>query len=336
MKVFMFKGRKVLDVHGHISRPPEYMAYAGMVLANNGDFPAAAFRVTDERLQASQTRHLKELDDRQIDVQLLGPRPFSDFHWMRPLLQNAWARYTNDLIAQCVRLHPDRFLGMAHLPQYFEHDTSHCLPELNRCVEELGFVGAYVNPDPSGRRDAPGMDQPYWFPLYERAQELDIGLLVHPAATFDRRVEYLANNYQFANVIEEYIATQLLSQSNVFERYPQLRITVCHCGGALDRWIKTDPHLGQRDLSKNLFFDTCAHDADFLTAAIKQRGVNQMLFGTEVPGSGGALRPETGRPADDLVPIIGGFDFLSDDDKLKIFNLNAKRVFPQLARLDPN
>jgi predicted TIM-barrel fold metal-dependent hydrolase len=331
----MYKGKKVLDIHGHISRPPEYMAYAAMVMANNGQFPPRAFQVSDERLEESQSRHLKELDEKSIDVQLLGPRPFSAFHWMRPFLQDAWVRFTNDLIAQAVRLHPDRFLGMAHLPQYAAQDTSYCLPELNRCVGELGFVGAYVNPDPSGNRDAPGMDDPYWYPLYERAQQLDIGLLVHPAATFDRRLEKISDNYQFANVIEEYIATQLLSQTDVFERFPRLRITICHCGGALDRWIPTDPHLGQRDLSKNLFFDTCAHDVNFLTAAIKQRGVDRMLFGTEVPGSGGAKRPETGRAADDLVPVIAEMDFLSDGDKLKIFNGNAKAVFPQLKRLDP-
>ena len=331
----MYKGKKVLDVHGHISRPPEYMAYAATVMASNGPAGTGGFRITDEKLEPIQQRHLKELDERQIDGQLLGPRPFSNFHWMRPHLQDAWARFTNDLIAQAVRLHPDRFLGMAALPQHFEQDTSHALPELDRCVNELGFVGAYVNPDPSGNRDAPGMDDPYWYPLYERAIQLGIGLIVHPAATFDRRLERLTNNYQFANVIEEYIATQLLSQSNLFEKYPELHVTICHCGGSLDRFIKSDPHVGQRDVSNNLFFDTCAHDIDFLTAAIKQRGVGQMLFGSEVPGSGGALRPETGRPADDLVPVIAGFDFLSEDDKLKIFNGNAKKVFPQFARLDP-
>ena len=43
------------------------------------------------------------------------------------------------------------------------------------------------------------------------------------------------------------------------------------------------------DLSDNLFFDTCAYDPHFLTAALKQRGVPQMVFGTESPGSGSAL-----------------------------------------------
>jgi uncharacterized pyridoxamine 5'-phosphate oxidase family protein len=35
------------------------------------------------------------------------------------------------------------------------------------------------------------------------------------------------------------------------------------------------------------------------------------------------------------VPVIANFDFLSDHDKLRIFNANAKAVFPQLRRLDP-
>jgi predicted TIM-barrel fold metal-dependent hydrolase len=178
------------------------------------------------------------------------------------------------------------------------------------------------------------LNEPYWYPLYEKAQEWNIGLVVHPSVTYDRRVEVLDANYQINNVVEEYIATQLLSRTDVFKRFPELRVVVCHCGGALDRWAPTDPHLNQNNINKNLFFDTCAYDEHFLEAAIKQRGVDQMLFGTEVPGSGKAVRPDTGRPADDIVPMIGGFTFLSDEERLKIFNGNPKRVFPQMAKLE--
>jgi hypothetical protein len=57
------------------------------------------------------------------------------------------------------------------------------------------------------------------------------------------------------------------------------------------------------------------------------------LFGTEAPGSGGAPRPDTGRPHDDLVPVIADFGFLSEDDKITIFNKNPARLFPRLAEL---
>lgn len=324
----MYNGTKVLDIHGHLTAPPELQAFAAFLMAANS--PVRALDISDEKLEVSQQTHLKVIDDRSVDVQLIGPRPFAQFLWLSPHLQHVFARNMNNLIAQAVKLHPDRFLGMAHLPQSSQQDTSHVVPELERCVNELGFAGAYVDPDPGGRQQTPGMHEGYWFPLYEAAQRLDIPLMVHPTGTFDRRVEVIPHNYQIANVVEEYIATQLLSRTKTFEKFPSLRVIICHLGGSLDRWIKTDPHLSQQDLSNNLFFDSCAHDISFLDAGIKQRGVSQVLFGTEAPGSGSAPRPETGRPADDLVPVIAGLPDLTEDDKIEIFNGNAKRVFPRL------
>jgi predicted TIM-barrel fold metal-dependent hydrolase len=325
----MFNGEKVLDVHGHMTTPPEFRAFAANIVSQN---TPAKLEIPDERLENALQRHLKVMDERNIDVQLLSPRPIAMWHWMRPFLQRSWCRTTNDVIAQTVRLHPDRFLGVAQLPQNAEVDTSNCIPELERAVKDLGFVGAYVNPDPGADKRAPGMNDQYWFPLYEKAEALAVPLIVHPSVSHDTRLEVIPANYQMNNVMEEFIATYLLGHSDVFERFPRLKVVICHCGGALDRFIKTDRHRPQRDLSNNLFFDTCAYDDDFLTAAIKQKGVDQMLFGTEAPGSGGAVRPDTGRPSDDLVPVIDSLPILSQEDKQKIFNRNPKKVFPSLAK----
>ena len=133
-------------------------------------------------------------------------------------------------------------------------------------------------------------------------------------------------------VIQEYLATQLLEHSDVFDLFPRLKIVVCHCGGALDRFVKTDGHLGQKDLSRNLFFDTCGYDLIFLEAAIKQRGVHQMLFGTEAPGSGRAVRPETGLTSDNLVPILAAFDFITEEDKLYIMNKGPAEFCPAFTK----
>jgi predicted TIM-barrel fold metal-dependent hydrolase len=132
------------------------------------------------------------------------------------------------------------------------------------------------------------------------------------------------------NYLEEFVAMQLYSHSNVFEAFPKLRIVICHCGGGLNRFIPTDHHVGQKDLRNNIYYDCCAYDVNFLAAAIKQRGVDQMLFGTESPGSGGAVRPETGRPSDDLVPVVDSLEFLTAEDKLKIFQKNPLRVFTKV------
>jgi predicted TIM-barrel fold metal-dependent hydrolase len=300
-----------------------------------GQSAAGPAQATGEEFRAAARKHVEILDDRSIDVQVIGPRPFMNLGWMEEHLLPAWAAYVNDMIHQQCGFFPDRFLGAAQLPlNSAAEDTGHCLSELNRCVDEYGFVAAYVSPDPAGRRTTPGMHEPYWYPLYERAQELAIPLIVHGTNSLDPRFRVVPHNYQLGFVTEQYLAGQFLAHSDVFERFPGLKVILCHCGGALDRFIPTDTrHIAQKDLSNNLFYDTCAYDVHFLEAAIKQRGVAQLLFGTEAPGSGNAIRPETGRPSDDLVPVIDGFAFLSKEDKVSIFHTNPAKVIPALAKI---
>jgi predicted TIM-barrel fold metal-dependent hydrolase len=352
----MYDGKKVIDVHGHMSTPPHFRAYAYNLIALRS--PAdGGLEISDELMETALTRHLKMLDSLNVDVQMISPRPVAMMHWEQPLLVEKWTRVTNDIIRQQCAMHPGRFVGVAQLPQNGDLDTSNCVRELERCVKELGFIGALVNPDPGADRQAPGMDQPYWYPLYEAAEALNAPLIVHPGISRDPRIAIIPHNYQYNNITEETLATQLLENSDVFDRFPRLRVIICHCGGALRRFLvkgqkvaggvvrdsgeaaggqvgmatrqAETPH--ERDTTNNLFFDTCAYDKDFLTTAIRQRGPRQMLFGTEAPGSGSNLiNPETGRSSEDLVPLIDRIEGLSAEDKLNIFHDNAKRVFPLL------
>jgi predicted TIM-barrel fold metal-dependent hydrolase len=274
------------------------------------------------------------MDARNIDVQVLGPRPFLLSADMQPRIYNAWTRFVNDSIAKQCRMHPDRFVGACQLPQDITApDASHVLPELDRCVTEHGFVGVYVSPDPLGNHSGPGMAEAWWDPLYTKCEEQGLPIIIHGTANSDPRLAHVPQNYQLNFVAEQYWANQSLAHSDVFDRFPGLRVIVCHCGGALDRFIPTDPHLSQRDLSQNLFYDTCAHDVHFLAAAIKQRTVARMMFGTEAPGSGSTVRPETGKSADDLIPVINALDFLSEQDKLDLFHHNPARLFPAVTKL---
>ena len=312
----MHNGQKVVDVHGHMTTPAGFRQFLAEIVSQNT--PGRKLEVTDEQLANAQQRHLKFMDDRNIDIQLIGPRPIAMWHWMRPFLQEFWAKTTNDVIARIVKLHPDRFRGMAQLPQSRDKDTRNCLAEFERCIKELGFVGAYLNPDPAGDKQTPGVHEEYWYPLYEKAIQLDVPLMVHPSISYDKRLEIIPANYQMNNYLEEFVAMQLYSHSKVFETFPKLKIVICHCGGGLNRFIPTDHHVGKAGLNTNL------------EAAIKQRGVDQMLFGSESPGSGGAVRPETGKPSDDLIPIIDSLGFLSAEDKLKIFQKNPLKVFTKV------
>lgn len=337
----MYNNVKVLDIHAHVSAPGHgvsVLAYMQTlntpILADPRTHELPDLGITDEGWAQSHGRHLQVMEERGIDAQLLGPRPVFMNGMMQSHILDAWIRFVNNLIAKQVSLAPDKFVGAAQLPQNAHaEDLSHCIPELDRCVNELGFKAVYLSPDPSGDRRSPGMNTRYWDPVYERCQRYGIPIIVHGTNCCDPRISIIPHNYQIGFVWEQYLATQLLSHGDVFERFPDLKVLICHCGGALDRFIKTDPHLSQKDRSKNLFFDTNALDLNFLEAAIKQRTPARMCFGTEAPGSGHAIRPETGRPGDDLVPVIGGFDFLSEEDKITIFNKNPGHVCPGLGAL---
>lgn len=341
----MYDGTLVIDSHGHMSTPPEFRGYAYNMIALR---TPSNFKLTAAQMEGALNRHIRVLDERNIDVQMISPRPVAYMHWERPYLVKAWTETTNEIIAQQCELLPTRFVGVAQLPQTPLEDTTLCAEVLERSVRELGFVAADVNPDPGADRQTPGMNDPYWFPLYERAESLKATLIIHPSISRDPRLDPIPHSYQFNNIAEETLAMMLYANTDVFDRFPNLKIVVCHCGGSLSRLIEHGEASGEqgggsvgivagesethlRDTSENLFVDSCAYEPYFLATAIRQYGVDQMVFGTEAPGSGTAiLNPLTNRPSDDLIPVLETFEFLTNDDRRKILHDNLLRVFPLL------
>jgi predicted TIM-barrel fold metal-dependent hydrolase len=333
----VYNGVKVLDVHAHPRSPVAADAYLARLLGVNTPSPTPLASgsskqpgLTDDDFRQAAEPHVRYIDQLSIDVQLLGPGPTRTMGFIEPHLIPSWCRHINEIIHKQVQLFPDRFVGAAQLPIISDApDVSNCIAELERCVSEFGFVAVYVSPDPAGRNSTPAMHEPYWFPLYEKCQAMGLPIVVHGSNNQDTRHHIIPLGY----FIEEYWASQYLAHGDVFERYPQLKVVISHCGAALHRHPPTDRHLAQKDLSNNLFYDTSAYDINFLEAGIKQHGVSQSLFGTEAPGSGGFPRADTGRPHDDLVPVIAAFSFLTEDEKVTIFNENPARLFPRLAQV---
>ena len=153
----MYNGIKVLDVHAHVSVPTGANATLVQLLGSNtartgtvlkaGKGLPANFRITDEDFRWAAANHVKYIDDRNIDVQVIGPRPLNHMAWMQDHLLESWCREVNEMIYQQCTYYPDRFLGASQLPFVSEYkDTSNVLPELRRCIDEYGFVATYVNP----------------------------------------------------------------------------------------------------------------------------------------------------------------------------------------------
>lgn len=322
----------IIDAHGHTSAPAEIYLYQSKLIASRGYPIQTPPKVSDDLLETSLQKHIALLDEVGTDLQLISPRPYQMMHSIGPgTIVHKWTSYVNDIIARQVSLHPDRFAGVAGLPQVPGEPIENCLPELERAVKELGMVGILINPDPmeGGYPQAPGLGDEYWYPLYEKMVELDVPALIHSTSCCNPRVSYTLH---FIN--EESIAIMSLLDNKVFEKFPKLKIVVGHSGGAIPyhmgrfrAWrLRKNESDFDTDLKK-LYFETCNYSKESLELLFKVIGTDNVLFGTEKPGTASAKDPKTGRWMDDLKPIVESIQFLTDEDKKKIFEGNAKKLY---------
>jgi len=330
----------IIDVHGHVSAPPELYAYKSNLIASRGYHGRGNPGISDEKVQQAALKHIDLLKSVGTDVQFLSPRPFQLMHSESPeSIVRWWVQANNDIIARNCKAFPDVFRGVCGLPQTPGADIRACVEELERCVTEHAFIGCLINPDPTeGTGLMPTLDDEYWFPLYEKMVELDVPGLVHSTSCRNFRESYSAHF-----ITEESIAVINLCkvESRVFQVFPRLRLIVSHGGGSvpyqIGRWRAhrirerdAQPQLESFDDSlRKLYFDTVLYNQESLDLLFRIVGTDRCLFGTENPGSGSAKDPETGRWLDDLRPVIESISWLTDDDRRRIFEENPRTVFPR-------
>lgn len=85
----MYAGHKVLDIHGHVTAPPQFRNYA-MTLMTQRNPRNAPLRLSDEQLDGALNQHIKGLDARNIDVQILTQRPVAMLQWEMEHVQAQW------------------------------------------------------------------------------------------------------------------------------------------------------------------------------------------------------------------------------------------------------
>ncbi len=325
----------IVDSHAHIVMTDDLYKYMAELVASRAN-PASPFKNADEALLRKASEGLiRMMDEVGTDIQFLSPRPYMAMHSIRPAKVGAtWTRIVNDAIAAQCRMFPDRFRGIAGLPQFRTESPLNCIEELTRCVEELGFVGCQLNPDPTEGEEAPppGLGDPFWYPLYEKMVELKVPALIHSASCCHPRESY---TLKFIN--EESIAIVSLMESRVFEDFPDLKIVVAHGGGAIPYQMgrfrvwseRRGEPLSFDDKLRRLYFDTCNYSREALDFQFRVIGTDNCLFGTERPGTGTYPCSTTGHDYDDLKPVVESIEWLTEEDRRKIFFENARKVYPR-------
>jgi len=324
----------IIDIHGHLNAPPQLYAYKAGLLASKGAHGKGNANVTEEALSNAVKNHLaNNLDKVGTDVQFLSPRPFQLMHSEKPERIVQWfCEANNDAIATSVKLAPTRYRGVAGLPQCAGVPITNTFEEIDRCINDLGFVGIMINPDPyEGEGWSPGMGDEYWFPLYEKMVQMDIPALIHSASCKDPWDTY--SNYFIAT--ETRCMINMIS-SGVFDTFPNLKIIVAHGGGAVPYQVgryraffgRHFEASGGFDVQlKKFYFDTVLYNQESLELLFKIVGSDRCMFGTENPGTGSYKDPKSGKMLDDLKPEIEGIEEITAQDRKNVFEDVARKVF---------
>jgi 4-oxalmesaconate hydratase len=332
----------IIDCHGHYTTAPKQLQRfrdAQLAALESGGAAPELQSISDEELRDSvEDNQLRILRERGGDVMIFSPKASAmEHHVADPATALAWARASNDLVARVADLYPDTFAGVCQLPQTPGGPLDDVVAELRRCVEERGFVGANLNPDPSGGNwTSKPLTDPYWFPVYEALVELDVPAMVHVSSSCNPNFHALGAHYLNADTS----AFMQLLESDLFDRFPTLRLVIPHGGGAVPyhwgRYRGLAMRMGWQDpaeLLRNVFFDTCVYHQpgiDLLTRVVPTENI---LFASEMLGAVRGADPETGIEWDDTKKYLDAAG-LSAEQQQAVFSDNARRVYPRLdARL---
>jgi 4-oxalmesaconate hydratase len=332
----------IIDCHGHYTTAPA--AHTAWREAQQAAFRAGETvppypALSDDAIRTSiEDSQLRLMRERGIDLTLFSPRASAmGHHFGDETTSLAWARASNDLIARVTTLFPDSFAGVGQLPQSPGVPITHSVAELRRCVEELGFVGINLNPDPSGGHwTAPPLTDRSWYPLFEAMVELRVPAMVHVSAVTNPNFHATGSHYLNADTT---VFMQLL-RADLFRDFPELRLIIPHGGGAVPfHWGRfrglTDmlhrPPLAEAVLP-NVAFDTCVYHQPGINLLFEVIPVDHILFGSEAIGAVRGIDPETGHFFDDTRRYIEALP-LSESARHQVYEGNARRVYPRLDAL---
>lgn len=334
----------IIDCHGHYTTaPPQLGRYRDAqkaAVAENPDHigEKGSIDISDDELRESlEPNQLRLQRERGIDLTLFSPRA----SWMGHHIGNEhtsrfWTEHCNDLIRRICDLYPSNFAPVCQLPQSPHADIASSVRELRRCVEEMGFVGCNLNPDPSGGMwNGPTLDDPAFYPLYEALCELDVPAMIHVSATCNPHFHTTGSHYLGADTT----AFMQAMTSGLFRRFPEMRWVIPHGGGAVPyHWGRFKGMAEENaaagwhtvdEMLSNVWFDTCVYHQPGIDLLFEVIPTENVLFASEMVGAVKGINPDTGEYYDDTRKYVERAA-LTDEQRTQVFELNVQRVYPRL------
>ena len=321
----------IIDLHNHFF-PPEYLkaieeGSSNVVLKYDDDNNPLLYYPGDYNIVVRGHRDIeyrqKVLEESGVDKQVLSfTTPGT--HIETPERAIELSRLVNDSFAKIKAERSDRFDAFATLPL---NDPAASVVEMVRAVKELGFRGVTLHSNINGV----ALSDESYFPLYEKAEELDIIFDIHPS--FPVGVEAMTDYWLMPLIgftFDTTLAAAKLVFSGIVEKFPNIRWKLSHLGGAipylaerLDRgyfaFRECRKNIGKppSEYLKNFYYDTVNFDVNALQLAASFAGTDHLVAGSDYPHQIGSIKQMV--KSIDLMNI-------SEDEKKAIYGGNASEL----------
>ncbi|QNK64861.1 amidohydrolase [Pedobacter sp. PAMC26386] len=227
---------RIVTLEEHVSFPEMTSLIPAGVLGNKKTSSATMLMMP--KLADISGERLNSMNDSGISMQVLSVEN-TDVNLLDSTLAPEFASRYNDLLAEKIKDHPERFTAFAHLPMT---TPAAAADELERTVKAYGFRGAMIR----GLTNGDFLDAPKFAPIFERAEKLGVPIYIHPGlppnAVMDAYYSNIGNNTGPYDAIacwgwgwhsETAVHVLRLLAAGIFDTYPQLKIIIGHMGEML-------------------------------------------------------------------------------------------------------
>jgi aminocarboxymuconate-semialdehyde decarboxylase len=316
--------QRIIDVHAHVT--PQRFQRAVEAGRDWHGLGAEYGELDNPRNLWGPDRRLEEMDALGVDVQVVSPTDCFYQYDRDPAQTAEIAADANEEIAEMVRDHPDRFMGLGTLPM---QDTDRAIAELTRAMGDLGLVGFMIDDHVNGTT----YDDDRFDELFAAADERRAFLLIHqyqPTLVALRTERYFLLN-SIGNLVDRTLSFGTLVYGGVMDRYRNLKVCFAHAGGyipfAIDRidqgwevWPEERGKAADRPSTylDRFYYDTVTFTERNLRFLLDVVGSDRVVFGTDYPAP---MRLE------DPVRLIDGYESLEESEREDLLRGTAARIF---------
>jgi predicted TIM-barrel fold metal-dependent hydrolase len=243
-------------------------------------------------------------------------------------------RMINDGNAELIAKYPGRFGAFASLPA---DGPNEALAEMAYALDELGLDGVVLTSNVAGHY----FGDPFLEPVLAELERRQVPVFVHPVDS--PCIEELGFGRPSSIVEFVFDTTRNITNglyTGLFQRHPNLRLIVAHCGGALPAlaWRigeHTTMGRGPQDADidpthvatvlRGLYYDTAMSGSrNSLLPALEVTTADHILFGTDWPAA-----PEAS--VIHSIASLTSFDGFTPEQLRAVERGNALKLFPRLG-----